>query len=176
MADGSVLAHLEGFTVRHDSLTTVPLVLRNNPEQIRVIGNMDCEALYKTPDGNERSILSTTGRGYFMICVLGTNDEPSNHAVMELAAIADDLNRWGHPIVMLKPNAAVRHELDGIEKLSYGSDINDSITSMLREGTGSDKSQLPVIVIADSFGRIMFISEGYDTSLGSKIKAVIAGL
>ena len=176
MADGSVLAHLEGFSVRHDSLTTVPLVLRNNPERIRVIGNLDCEALYKASDGNERSILSTTGRGYFMICVLGANDEPSNHAIMELAAISDDLNRWGRPIVMLKPTAAARYELDGIVSLSYGSDIKDSIVSMLREGTGSDKYQLPVITIADSFGRIVFISEGYDTSLGSKIKAVIAGL
>lgn len=176
MADGSVLAHLEGFTVKHDSLTTVPLVLRNNPEQIRVIGNMDCEALYKAPDGSDRSILSTTGRGYFIICALGATDEPSNHAVMELASITDDFNRWGRPILMLKPNAAARHELDGIKGLSYGSDIDGSIASMLRDGTNSHKSQLPVIAVADSFGRIVFISEGYDTSLASKLKSVISRL
>ena len=176
MADGSVLAHIEAFPVRHDSLTTVPLVLRNNPQQIRVIGNMDCEALYKTPDDTDRSILSTTGRGYFIICVLGATDEPSNHAVTELAAISEDLNRWGCPILMLKPNAAARHELDDIKLLSYGSDPDNSIASMLRIGTDSRKSQLPVIAVADSFGRIVFISEGYDTSLGSKIKSIISRL
>lgn len=176
MADGSVLAHLEGFTVKRDSLTNVPLVLRNNPEKIRVIGNMDCEAIYQAPDGSERSILSTTGRGYFIICVLGANDEPSNHAIVELASISDDLNRWARPILLLKPGATSRHELGVIKGLSYGSDCDGSIATMLRNGTDSRKTQLPVIAVADSFGRIVMISEGYDTSLASKLKSVISRL
>lgn len=176
MADGSVMAHLEGFTVKHDSLTTVPFVLRNNPEQIRVIGNMDCEALYNDPTGSTRSILSTTGRGYFILGVLGANDEPSNHAVMELSAITDDLNRWGRPVLLMKPNATPRQELNGIKELNYGSDIDGSTAAMLRNGTNSAKMQLPIIAVADSFGRIVFVSEGYDTSLGSKIKSVISRL
>ena len=73
-------------------------------------------------------------------------------------------------------NCAARHELDDIKLLSYGSDPDNSIASMLRNGTDSRKSQLPVIAVADSFGRIVFISEGYDTSLGSKIKSVISRL
>lgn len=177
MADGSVMAHVEIFPVAAGRTTDCKLVMRQNSQEVSVIGNMDCEALYQPENARQpSSILSATGRGYFAIAVLGAGDEPSNHAVLELAAITRALNDWGRPLLVLKPGAARRDELSGIRNLHYGIDAGGKIADMLRAGTESVKKEVPVVAIADSFGRIVFISEGYDTSLAEKMKHVISKL
>lgn len=176
MADGSVLAHIEALPVEADATAELELTMRRNDADISVIGSIDCEALYERPDGSRASILSTTGRGYFAIAVLGATDEPSNHAVQELQALTEVLNAWGRPLLVLKPGAEPRSELSAITTLHYGIDGDGSIATMLRTATESTKSELPVVAIADSFGRVVFISEGYDTSLAEKIKFVISKL
>ena len=46
-------------------------------------------------------------------------------------------------------------------------------TRMLAEGCHSDASTLPVVALCDSFGRIVYFSQGYNTSLGEDLKRVI---
>ena len=38
------------------------------------------------------------------------------------------------------------------------------------------EQRLPVIVLADSFGRVVFLTEGYDTSLAQKLTGIIPEL
>lgn len=39
-----------------------------------------------------------------------------------------------------------------------------------------DNVRLPLIVVADSFGRVVFMSKGYDTSLAQKLATLIPRL
>ncbi|MCF0164294.1 MAG: hypothetical protein HUJ92_03350, partial [Bacteroidales bacterium] len=55
----------------------------------------------------------------------------------------------------------------------YGTDVDGEVAEMLREGVNSDKNRLPVIALCDSFGRIIFFSEGYNTSLGQRVTELI---
>lgn len=176
-ANGSVSARLSFFNVEKDKTLTVPLILNHKPEAIEVIGSIDPEMLYQ-PAGADAaaSILSTTGRGYFIIGVLGDTDEPSNHAVTDLASIASTLNKWGRPIVLLSRD---RDELKELSNLHYGKDIEGRVRAMLetgvKSGSGTER-RLPVIMVADSFGRVVFVSEGYDTSLGQKLTNLLPQL
>ena len=171
MADGSVLSHCEYFTVYKDSTIVIPLVMRQSEDKVQVIGAMDPERKYHTEDGSEVSILSTTGRGYFLIAVLDSKGEPSDHAVRELAASAELLNSWGRPVLILGP---VR--VSGLDNVHYGTDPDESIASMLVSGCNKDKVELPVIAICDSFGRIVYCSQGYNTSLSGDLDRTISGI
>lgn len=173
-ASGAVSARLSFFNVKKDQTTDISLILNHKPEAIEVIGSIDAEKQYDA-DGTQTSILSTTGRGYFLLALLGDTDEPSNHAATELASIARVLNDWGRPLLVL---GRERKDLEGIENLSYGSDIDGSVLQMIRSGVkATDAARgMPVIVLADSFGRVVFVSEGYDTSLGQKLTDIIGGL
>lgn len=85
MANGSVLSQVSFFTVEEGKTTVTPLCMRNNTEEVRVIGNFNSEALYTRPDNGEQvSILSTTGRGYYIVGVLGVGQEPTNHALKDI--------------------------------------------------------------------------------------------
>ncbi len=170
MADGSVLTHIEFFPIEENKTTETAFVFRQSDNKVSVIGSMDPEKKFLR-DGKEVSILSQTGRGYFLVCCLGYKDEPTTHAVRQLTSIAEDINSKGLKVVALgqaQPN--------GLDGLITGTDKDDSIRKMLAAGCKKDGSPLPVIALCDSFGRIVYYSQGYNTSLGEELKKTLAAL
>ena len=178
MASGKVLARSVTFNVKDGEVQDIKMVLRPANDDIGVIGSMDAEKLY-LPEGEkvERSLLSTTGRGYFLVAVMGTADEPTNHAMRGIGSVSDDLNKWGRPIIILSRSAEDASKLNR-EPLSalkphYGIDVNEKVGQMLCAGCDSTSNQLPIIAICDTFGRVVYFSQGYNTSIGEQLKSVI---
>lgn len=178
MANGSILSYNTTFRIEKDKTTSVDLVICPAQDQIGVIGSMDAEKLY-LPEGEqaERSLLSTTGRGYFLVAVMGTTDEPTNHAMRGIGSISDVLNKWQRPIVILSRSKEDSEKLNreplGALKPYYGIDVNEKVGKMLCAGCNSTSNQLPIIAICDTFGRVVYFSQGYNTSIGEQLKYVI---
>jgi len=168
LSDGSALVHLEFLNLGARSIATAPLVLRTSAESLSVIGTMDAEAPF-LPDGAQqaRSLLSATGRGYFLLAVLGGRDEPTSHAVREMSAAAADLNAWGRPVVLLGETRP-----EGLEHAVCGSDPGWRVRAMLA-AAGTPGDTLPLVAVCDSFGRIVYLSKGYNTSLAADLRRVI---
>lgn len=172
MADGSVLAHMEFFNINKDSKTNLPLTLRQSETNVAVIGSMDAEQLFlKEGASAEQSLLSATGRGYFLLAVMGAKDEPSTHARIDLEASAEELNAWGRPLVILGEAKPA-----GLDKAIFGSDPKDKVLEMLLTGCERSAKTLPVITICDSFGRIVYFSQGYNTSLQEDLRRITSAL
>ena len=178
MASGKVLARSVTFNVKDGEVQDIKMVLRPANDDIGVIGSMDAEKLY-LPEGAERetSLLSTVGRGYFIVAVMGTSDEPTNHASRGLASIADVLAQWNRPMVVLhaskEDSAKYNREMLGEVKAHFGVDVDDKVRSMICSGCNSTSKTLPVVAICDSFGRVVYFSQGYNTSLADQLKRVI---
>ncbi|KAA6349521.1 hypothetical protein EZS27_003032 [termite gut metagenome] len=177
MAKGNVLATVTSFEVKAGQSTHINLVIRESLEDIQVIGNIDVENKYKPVDASEEtSILNTTGRGYFLIGILGPRQEPTNHAMRNIAAIASELNTWNRSILLLFHSEEDWKSFDKSEfgalpeTITYGIDEAGKITDMI---TGAmkltDKNKLPVFIIADTFGRVVYVSQGYNTSMGEQL-------
>jgi len=168
-ADGSVLSHVEMFQIKEGSLLREPLILRESTDAPSVIGNMDAEQLF-LPEGadKETSILSVTGRGYFLVCVMGERDEPSIHAKGQLEALSGELNAWGRKVLVL---GGARPQ--GLDNAVFGSDPESKVSLMLRRGVQDEGRRLPQIALCDSFGRIVYYSQGYNTSLSSDLSKIL---
>ena len=164
MADGSALVHMEFFNVGEGEVVRLPLVLRQSAEKLSVIGSMDPEAQFlRLGASAPQSLLSATGRGYFLLAVMGGKDEPTSHARLELEAAAADLNAWGRPVVVLgeaRPS--------GLDNAVFGTDPSGSVLAML-----APAAPLPVIAMCDSFGRIVYLSKGYNTSLAADLRRIL---
>ena len=105
LANGGVLSGYYFLYHQAGETTTVDLVMRESKDDVQVIGNFNSESLYKPIDSDElKSILSTTGRGYYIVAVLGAGSEPTNHALRDIAALSKDFEQWGRSIVLLFPN------------------------------------------------------------------------
>ncbi|MBQ9397975.1 MAG: transglutaminase domain-containing protein [Bacteroidales bacterium] len=171
LADGSVLSHAEFFPVAADTETTVPLVMRSAEDKISVLGTMDADRF-----------LPQTGRGYYLLAVLGDRDEPTNHCVRQLGAVIPQLEAWGRPLLMAGPAigrslaSSTDASLGRLSKLIPIEDPDGSILEMLTTGCKSTSRQLPVVTICDSFGRIVYFSQGYNTSLAEDLKRVLPQL
>ena len=178
MASGKVLARSVTFNVKDGEVQDVKMVLRPANDDIGVIGSMDPEKLY-LPEGkqSEASLLSTVGRGYFIVAVMGTSDEPTNHASRGLASIADVLDEWKRPMVVLHASAedAAKYNraMLGEVKAHFGVDVDDKVRSMICSGCNSTSKTLPVVAVCDTFGRVVYFSQGYNTSLADQLKSVI---
>ena len=181
LANGSVLSQVSFFNIEAGKTERVSLVMRENEEEIQVIGTLDAESLFKNAEtGEVGSILSTTGRGYFVVAVLGARQEPTNHAMRNIASLSADFERWGRSMILLFRDEQGWNNFDANEfgtlpsTITYGIDIDDKNIEMLLKGVNLDNANtLPVFVIADTFGRIVFVSQGYTIGLGEQMMNVI---
>lgn len=176
LANGSVLAQVEFFKVNEGELTTVPLVLRQDNEGVKVIGSFNSEDMYyDLAYGAEKSILSTTGRGYYVLGLMAIGQEPSNHALRDISAVATELETTGRPMLLLFPSVddatawQAQNNLQMPSTVSIGADANGAIRKELAETLHLANSSLPIVVIADTFNRVVFVSEGYTIGLGRQL-------
>lgn len=168
MADGRVLAHIEIFSVKANQPTVVPLVMRSNNESLQVIGSFNSENLFQDDHGVVKSILSTTGRGYFVIGLIAPNHEPTNHVLRDIALYKDELEQWNRKIVLVFRNqteADLFRLSDFPELPANVIFVVDSEGQIAAELSGT----LPVIKIADTFNRVVFSSEGYTIGIGETL-------
>ena len=80
--------------------------MRESKDEVQVIGSFNSESLF-TPlqaENSEQSLLEACGRGYFVVGILGVNQEPTNHALRDIAAFKAGLEKWGRKMVLLFPN------------------------------------------------------------------------
>ena len=172
LANGGVLSHVDFVNLNSD--VAMPLTLRSDSTLIQVIGSFDSESRFtRAGKSAEQSILATTGRGYFVVGILRPGHEPSNHALRDLGTLARQLEENGTPIVLLTDNAASLAKLDKEitdalpSTVTLGADTTGKIEAALHQL--AESSNEPVIIIADTFNRVVFITSGYTIGLGQKL-------
>ena len=168
LSDGSVPVTLRKFSVKEGQTTAVDLVIEIPDNKLSVIGEFDSETRYwKTAGSDPVSILSSTGRGVFVVAFLTPRHEPSVHAVNDLIAAKEGLQKWGRPIMLLTSEEG----LDWLKEYSsrMPSNVQFGIAPKeLMEGT------MPRVMIADTFNRVFFKTEGYTIGLGDQILGALA--
>ena len=168
LSDGSVPVTLRKFSVKEGETTAVDLVIEIPDNKLSVIGEFNSETRYwKTAGSDPVSTLSSTGRGVFVVAFLTPRHEPSVHAVNDLIAAKEGLQEWGRPIMLLTSEEG----LDWLKEYSsrMPSNVQFGIAPKeLMEGT------MPRVMIADTFNRVFFKTEGYTIGLGDQILGALA--
>ena len=157
--------------------------------------------LSKTEDGDvlsndakePASLLSACGRGHYALAILEPGKEPTNHVLRDLAAAREKLEAWGRPIVLLCSSDAAMHRLqvemsEGrygtlpstiVLGLDAGGAVQKGIEQGMKVGPAGKAgapTRLPLVILADSFNRVFFLSEGYTIGLGDQLAATVAKL
>ena len=160
LANGGVLAEMQMFHVKQGATTQVEMHLRSSETEITVKGNFNSESKFiLLPSNQEVSLLSQTGRGYFVMGLIGVGQEPTNHALKDIAKVAQVFEKWNRPIVLLfeDEDGSCRKEIVENMKLQ-------------------NKNLLPIFTISDTFNRVVFLSQGYTIGLGEQLESVIRKL
>ena len=158
------------------------------------IGSLNAENLYRplavpSPSSSSpgvaqlgtspTSLLSTCGRGYYCLGLIAPNQEPTNHALRDIALVRSDFEQWGRKLVLLfdDANAVSRFNFQEIKGLPstivWGSDVDGTIKREAVEQLHLPTSALPIFLICDSFNRVVFVQQGYTIGLGEQLLKVI---
>ena len=181
MASGKVLARMQRFTLNGD--TTISYALRENQEDVQVIGSLNAENIYhdKATD-SDKSLLSTTGRGYYVLAIVAPNQEPTNHAMRDISVYKQQCEEWGRKMIFLFQNddEAQRFNFAEFDKLPntvvWGTDVEGKIKQEVWQQMKLTTPSLPVFLICDSFNRVVFVQQGYTINLGEQLIKVIRQL
>lgn len=191
MASGMVLARIKGFNVKPGAATVEKLIMRESQDQVAVIGNFNSESLFTPVEGvgektqmlpSKQSLLQACGRGYFVVGILGPGQEPTNHALRDIAVLSSDLEKWGRKMVLLFPDEAQCRkyhpaEFTGLPStIIYGIDTDGIGGQIVENMKLKHKGSLPIFIIADTFNRVVFVSQGYTIGLGEQLMKVVHGL
>ena len=94
-----------------------------------------------------------------------------------------DFEKWGRKMVLLFPDEEQYKRFNPAEfpglpsTVTFGIDANGAIQKQIVEGMKlQSSSSLPIFIIADTFNRVVFVSQGYTIGLGEQLLKVIHGL
>jgi hypothetical protein len=192
VSDGSVPVTMQLFEINEGQTTTLDLVIREDTSKVSIMGSFDSESKY-IPAAKDwslstepKTILSQTGRGYFVLGFLSVGSEPTNHVLKDLAAEKDALEKWGRPMILLCKD---EKELNMLKEqiaenrfgtlpgtVSFGIDPDGKLFDQARSNMKLKTSSKPVILIADTFNRVFFLSQGYTIGIGTQLKTTISKL
>lgn len=186
MSGGNVFADVEFFRVEEGKTTVCELVLRDVKDQLRVIGSFDSEIKYSYchieegihPDQAQKtvkSVLETTGRGYFAVALVDYGTEPTNHTLMDISAVASELEAWGRPLLVIFATEDDCRKFRPQDfslpsTVHFGIDADGRMRDMIASEMQLDNGgSLPLILVADTFNRVVFFSQGYGIGLGESL-------
>ena len=179
LANGSVLAWTRVFSVQPGMTTTVDMTMRHSQTDVCVIGSFNSESMFQPLEGGQKSILAETGRGYFAVGLIGVGQEPTNHALRDIAKVAGAFEQWQRPVLLLfesedDARKYRKEEFEGLpQTVVYGIDRDGAIRRQIVANMKlANATQLPIFFIADTFNRVVFLSQGYTIGLGEQMEKV----
>ena len=176
LADGSVPVSMAFFTLPEGETTTVELRIEEPAGSLPIIGSFDANPL-----------LPIVGRGFYVLALLDPGKEPTNHVLRDLAAAKEALEAWGRPVVLFCENETsfLRLQKEMAEgrygtlpgTVQLGIDADGAFRkAIVRNMKLAAPGRLPLVILADSFNRVFFCSEGYTVGLGEQISVAISHL
>ncbi len=168
-------------------------VLENPGRPSTSLGTTRSDGSSVIPSEAKGSVLSAVGRGHYALAILEPGKEPTNHVLRDLAVAREKLEAWGRPIVLLCSSETAMHRLQvemsegryGLlpDTIILGLDAEGAVQKGIEKGmkigpesASGAPSRLPLVILADSFNRVFFFSEGYTIGLGEQLAATVAKL
>ena len=182
MASGKVLANVRRFTMG-EGIKHLPLIMPEDNQDVQVIGSLNAENFYHDLSQDvDKSLLSTTGRGYYILAIVQPNHEPTNHTLRDIAACKSEFEAWGRKMVILlgSDNEAKRFNFAEFANLPstvvWGIDKQGAIMREIVENFKLRDDSRPLYLVCDSFNRVLYIQQGYTIHMGEQLLKVIKKL
>lgn len=178
LSNGSVLARTTCFTINPGESTEVDLNLRNETTPVHVLGSIDTASRYLDLNtSSETALLPSQG-----LCVIGfiaPNHEPTNHALRDISTYAAAFEQWGCPIILLSRDADEAKRLNKSEfnalpsTTVWGIDKDNTLARQIQQQLQLQSEAMPIFILVDKAGNIVFKQQGYTIHLGEQMLQVI---
>jgi hypothetical protein len=184
-ADGSVLSSVSFFEVPTTITTDVKVEIRQNfaPAEPWVKINTTAYKFNRYSTNEVIALNKISAKKGAILVWIDPDKEPSKHVMADIPAVKELIEKWGGGVTFLFANDKVSSSfkptnfvnLPSQSKFAYdkGAKLLTEICHLRKRNCSEN---LPVIVITDNKGNLVYYSEGYKISIGEQIAKAIAPL
>jgi hypothetical protein len=174
LADGKVLSNINFFDLSENEHKTLIIKLRNNFSDNRSHGTVDLESILRLLD-KSKSIPDKISEKGAVIIWIDPEKEPSKHIINDLALLKRDLDAWGGDFLFLTDPIQTKtqintNSINGLPSRTFcGTDAHMESFKKFVNIVPETDIKLPVVLLSDKNGKILFSSTGYKTGIGEQI-------
>ncbi|MCK5821012.1 MAG: transglutaminase domain-containing protein [Bacteroidales bacterium] len=177
---GAVLHSQEFFELKKGQIITKVVSLRTNDQVKEVIATIDLNTNYQALDGKDISLQMTSDQEWQVIAWIDPDKEPTKHTFQDLPLLKKELEAINIPFTFVIPKDKLTDSFKNSEYIGLPKNHQFLVTNDLTlvesiEDQTKKKliSQLPVFVIANSKGEVIYLSSGYKIGIGEEIVKVV---
>jgi len=172
--DGAVMASLRFFNLKPGQRFELPIKLRKSKQPAKIIGKIRDNIEFD--DYNTHSIIKyqQLKNKNTVFIWLEPGKEPSKHAIADISKLKTNFENWGGNMVLLLPeNFKTSFDNHLISEMPKQSLLMNDKNNVLKEIENISKSKLadnlPLIVVVNQKGEIIFVSNGYKIGIGEQL-------
>ena len=177
---GAVLHSQEFFLIKEGQTVTKTVSLRTSDKEPETLARLDLEAEFNTTDNESIKLSAIAGEGWSVIAWIDPGKEPGKHTFHDLGILKKELDGLGLPFIFIIPSEKLTESFKNSDYSNLPSKkyfLIDGDLSLLKkieeQVNKSLRSHLPVILICNSQGDVIYLSSGYKIGIGEEIvKAV----
>jgi transglutaminase-like putative cysteine protease len=179
--DSKILAKIGFFDLGGNEHKTIQVNIRKDESEKKLLGSIDLEKLKNLYPLNSNSQACANDKG-IVILWIDPEKEPTKHIFNELPLLRAELDAWGGKFLFLSVdsshgqypqpmNNSFRSEnIKGLPlNTIFGIDNQLNVLKNYTKLKSPPEINLPVVVVADKDGNILFTSSGYRIGIGEQI-------
>ena len=157
------------------------MLIRPCVEKMEILGVVPT-ALSIVPEGKTKpEAIRLPEKGYTAIALIEANKEPTNHLLRDMSGMKDDFENLGVPLYFVFKDADHQAKFNREDfrafpsVMRWGTDLDGRLLKGLAEGLClTNTESLPLIVLLNAKGEVVFVSQGYRVGLGTQIMNIIS--
>jgi Transglutaminase-like enzymes, putative cysteine proteases len=170
LSDSKILSNISFFDLSENEHKTIDVKIRKDASEKKILGKIDLKKIYTLSHLNNSSQSCVNDKGLVIIWI-DPEKEPTKHIFNDLPLLKTELDVWGGKFLFLSDSNSFNPEsVKGLPaNTSFGIDNQMSVLKNSLKINLPPELNLPVVLITDRDGNILFISSGYRIGIGEQI-------
>lgn len=177
---GAVLSKQEFFILKEGQTLTKTVSLRTSDKAMEILATIDLSTTYQTMDNQDVALDECVGNEWMVLAWVDPDKEPSKHAFQNLGLLKKELDALDLSFTFVIPENRLtdsfrntdysglpeNHQFLVAKELELVESIETQIETKL-------SNHLPVFIIVNIKGEIIYLSSGYKIGIGEEIVKII---
>lgn len=173
--DSKILSNISFFNLKENEHKIIDVKIRKDLSERKILGNIDIKKVNSLYPVSSTSQACSNEKG-IVIFWIEPEKEPAKHIFNDLPFLKAELDKWGGKFLFLSDSGNrndLAQQIQSVKGLPVNtfSGIDDNLMVMknLVKLEKPSELNLPVTLVADKDGNIMFLSTGYRIGIGEQI-------
>jgi hypothetical protein len=174
ISDSKILSDISFFDLSENEHKILEIRIRKDMSEKKILGSIDVNKTRLLYHSGSTSQECAKDKGMVIIWI-DPEKEPAKHILNDLPLLKTELDAWGGKFLFLTGEADNSHTMqtDKLKDLPVNTSIGidnklDFLRNSVRLNVTADLN-LPVVIVTDNAGNILFISTGYRVGIGEQI-------